>query len=87
MPTYRKAYAYAYPGSPHAHELGHSKTGAYYISQETRREDGTWSPGGIWPGSEGESASNWADCGPLRGLFATLDVPVSPFCMSASRNN
>lgn len=78
----RKAYAYAYAGSPYAETLGHGKTGCYYISQEVKREDGTWSPGTIWPGSEGEAAATWAECGPLRDLYAELNVPVSPYCLT-----
>jgi len=80
---YRKAYAYAYPTSPRAVELGHAKTGCYYIGRETRREDGSWSPDEVWPGSEGEVAHSWHDCGPLRDLYAEIDAPVSPYCLTS----
>jgi hypothetical protein len=81
--AYRKAYYYAYPTSEHARRLGYAETGCYFIGRETRREDGSWSPAEVWPGSEGEVAASWHDCGPLRDLYAEIDAPVSPWCMSS----
>ena len=82
---YRKLYAYAYPTSPRAVELNHGKTGCYYIGRETLRDDGSWSAGEVWPGSEGEVAAKWHDCGPLRDLYAEIDAPVSPYCLASPR--
>jgi len=81
MPSlYRKAYAYAYAHSPHAETLGHAKTGCYYIERETRREDGAYVPAGIWPSTEGEASPEITEH--LRTLYAEIDAPVSPYCLS-----
>ncbi len=40
----RKSISYAYATSPTACELGHAKTGCYYVATSILREDGTWSP-------------------------------------------
>lgn len=80
---YRKSIGYAYPTSPRAVELGHGKTGCYFIGRETRREDRSWSPCEVWPGSEGEVSNDWHDCEPLRALFAEIDAPVSPYCLTS----
>lgn len=48
---YRKSIAYCYPTSEHAKALG---SGGFFIQQQVIREDGTWSPGYISPGTEGE---------------------------------
>ena len=79
---YRKLYGYAYPTSQRAVNLGHGKTGCYYIGRETFCENGTWSSAEVWPGSEGEAAASWHDCGPLRDLYAEIDAPVSPYCLA-----
>ncbi len=80
---YRKLYGYAYATSPRAVALGHGKTGCYYIGRTVLREDGTWSSDEVWPGSEGEAAADWHDCGPLRDLYAEIDAPVSRYCLSS----
>lgn len=85
MTKYRKAYAYAYPTSERAKELNHERTGCYYIAREVLREDGYWSSYSVWPGTEGEVSSDWHSCGPLRDLYAAIDAPVSPFCLSGRR--
>lgn len=78
-PLYRKSIGYAFATSPRAVELGHAKTGCYYIQQETRREDSTWSPPDVWPGTQGEAATR-IDAPELADLYAEIDAPRSPYC-------
>ncbi len=79
---FQKAIAYAYPTSPAARELGHSKTGCYYIARTTKREDGSWSTPEIWPGSEGEASTKPSD---LFQLFREIKSPVSRYSIKFKR--
>lgn len=72
----RKAIAYAYPSSPHAVELGHGKTGCYYVSQSVLREDGTWSPPYIAQGHDAFTDRNDPD---LLQLFAETGGEQCPY--------
>lgn len=73
----RKSIAYAYPSSTTAAELGRSKTGGFYVQHSIRRKDGSWSPGYIVPGMEGDSFDR-ADDPELQQLFAEVDGEVCP---------
>lgn len=76
----RKSISYAYPTSTRAHELGHAKTGCYYVGQSILREDGTWSPDCVWPGTEGDATPD-KNAQYLRDLFNEIDAEVSPYSM------
>ena len=58
----RYRIAYCYPTSPNAEALGVPRTGGHYVEEQILREDGTWSPPHIAPGTEGD-------------VFATADDP------------
>jgi hypothetical protein len=76
----RKAIAYAYATSPHAVELGHAKTGCYYVSQSILREDGTWSPPYIAQGHDAFADRNDPD---LILLFTETDGEPCPHWLAA----
>jgi hypothetical protein len=78
--AHRKSIAYAYPTSTHAEALG-QKHGAFYLAQETMREDGTWSPAEPWPGSEGEACQTSTGAVALIKLYHEIDAWTSPYCM------
>jgi hypothetical protein len=76
---HRKSIGYAFPTSACAKELGHGSTGCYFIQQETRLEDGTWSPADVWPGTHGEAAES-LDAPHLIDLYFEIDAPIGPYC-------
>lgn len=76
----RKAIAYAYASSTHAAELGHAKTGCYYVSQSLLREDGSWSPPYIAQGHDAFKSSGDID---LHKLFEETDGEVCPHYAAA----
>ncbi len=76
----RKAVAYAYPSSPHAVELGHAKTGCWYVSQSVLREDGTWSPPYIAQGHDAFTDRADPD---LQALFDQTDGEPCPHWLAA----
>jgi hypothetical protein len=77
----RKAIAYAYPTSNHAEELGHGKTGCYYVSQSVLREDGTWSPPYIAQGHDAFLTLTDPD---LQALFEQTEGEPCPYAQQVA---
>lgn len=70
-----KSLEYAFPTSRYAKALGHSKAGCWYIAKVQRKEDGSYAPGFVWPGTEGEATPDRDDLH-LRSLWNEIDAPV-----------
>ncbi len=72
----RKSISYAYATSPTARELGHGKTGCYYVATSILREDGNWSPASPVHNAEGFQNAGDAD---LIALYRETEGEPCPY--------